>query len=529
MAKRRANKVLNNEKIISFLEDSDDSVEDVTWKPSPKKVNKYSNISKIQNRKRGHEVDFIVQTSPNLLPIASFSSPVVPITDVSAASTPYESPQDKSVPPAISPVIGVLVRSPTSHCQSPGLPDSPSILQEQFDEDYLVQAMSPPDVLIPPATPPTVQIQSTSQPVKIIQFAISPTVQGPTGSPPVIPDSPPISQAKSDEDSFTQTSKQSRKRQKNISTWKKNIRKQRRNEGKEYVSTKGKTVPAKVLESFNHVCRYQCNSFTESERKTIHSEYWNLGSWEAQTNFIRYCVQIQKPKRSISKKKVSTVIILNTKRVCKDFFLKALTISNRRFTNAAFTKTPITGLPVYDKRGKHEPGNKTNEDKLQDIRAHIKSFPKFKSHYSREDAPFKRYLSPELSVAKMYSLYKEKVIAEGKQPVKDQIYRKVFNNEFNLGFYKLRSDTCNTCDRLENLYKCEENAEKRQNIKEEKTKHLLDVERTREIHHTFYNALKSDENFNKQSSSTSRARGRPRQNSLNETDEESVLDYTLDE
>ncbi|XP_077288111.1 uncharacterized protein LOC143912688 [Arctopsyche grandis] len=216
----------------------------------------------------------------------------------------------------------------------------------------------------------------------------------------------------------------SRKRKRDPVNWKKNIRKQKRNSGMEYVSSKGVTVPGKTLSAFTHKCRYQCDSFTEDERKLLHSEFWKLGNWQAQTNFIRYAVQIKRPKRSIGKKKKSTEIYMNSKRVCKDFFLKTLTISNRRFTYAASSQTPLDGTFISDNRGKHAPGNKITEDKLLEVRAHINSFPMYKRHYSHKSAPHRKYLSPELSVSKMYSLYKDKITSDGGQTVKEPIYRR---------------------------------------------------------------------------------------------------------
>ena len=72
---------------------------------------------------------------------------------------------------------------------------------------------------------------------------------------------------------------------------------------------------------------------------------------------------------------------------------------------------------------------------IDDIKAHINSFPKYKSHYSREDNPHREFLSPSLTLQKMYVLYKEKCEGEGNVHVaSDWIYRKVFNEHFNLSF-----------------------------------------------------------------------------------------------
>ena len=55
----------------------------------------------------------------------------------------------------------------------------------------------------------------------------------------------------------------------------------------------------------------------------------------------------------------------------------------------------------------------------------------------------------------MHRLYLEKYepeLGEGEKPqVKEWLYRKIFNEEFNLGFGYPRSDTCEKCDLLKVL------------------------------------------------------------------------------
>ena len=91
------------------------------------------------------------------------------------------------------------------------------------------------------------------------------------------------------------------------------------------------------------------------------------------------------------------------------------------------------------------------------------------SHYSRKNAPQKRFLNPNLNIMRMYNLYleaeepevleREKDIIRARQerrPIPEKLkpavgehtYRKVFNSEFNLAFGLPRSDTCATCDKL---------------------------------------------------------------------------------
>nr|CAH7732292.1 unnamed protein product [Callosobruchus chinensis] len=53
----------------------------------------------------------------------------------------------------------------------------------------------------------------------------------------------------------------------------------------------------------------------------------------------------------------------------------------------------------------------------------------------------------------MYELYVEWCNENEKVPAKESYYRFIFCTEFNLEFHKPHSDTCNTCDRLNNLIK----------------------------------------------------------------------------
>uniref|UniRef100_A0A1B6CPY4 Uncharacterized protein n=1 Tax=Clastoptera arizonana TaxID=38151 RepID=A0A1B6CPY4_9HEMI len=75
---------------------------------------------------------------------------------------------------------------------------------------------------------------------------------------------------------------------------------------------------------------------------------------------------------------------------------------------------------------------------------HIASFPAEESHY-----PNKKYLSPMLSVVKMYRLYQEQCKLDQVPErflIKESMYRFVFDHEFNLSIGHPKSDTCSTCD-----------------------------------------------------------------------------------
>jgi len=77
---------------------------------------------------------------------------------------------------------------------------------------------------------------------------------------------------------------------------------------------------------------------------------------------------------------------------------------------------------------------------------HIASFPRYKSHYTRADSQ-REFLKPELSLAKMYDLYKDKTV----KPVSFAMYKKVFYSDFNLRFKQAKKDTCKKCDEFKVL------------------------------------------------------------------------------
>ena len=123
-------------------------------------------------------------------------------------------------------------------------------------------------------------------------------------------------------------------------------------------------------------------------------------------------------------------------RVCKTAFLRIHGISNGRLS-WALSAALKGGTPHQDQRGHHEPKNKTDTTRLNIIDAHIESFPQYTSHYSRHDNPHRRYLSPELSITKMYELYREFCTGSGYTPVTEWVYQKQFNENHNLSFGRL--------------------------------------------------------------------------------------------
>ena len=134
-------------------------------------------------------------------------------------------------------------------------------------------------------------------------------------------------------------------------------------------------------------------------------------------------------------------------------------------------------LIASDERGKHRSRPHAISDELKkQVREHIELFPRRKSHYSRADNKKREYLDEGLSISRMYLLYLEKyepqIKTTGAKPqVKEWLYRKIFTEEYNLGFGYPRSDTCETCDLLQVTIKAAQSEAEREESQQELAAH----------------------------------------------------------
>lgn len=132
-------------------------------------------------------------------------------------------------------------------------------------------------------------------------------------------------------------------------------------------------------------------------------------------------------------------------------------------------------------------GNKKNEQILFQISTHIESFPSRQSHYSRTKNDSMRYLSSDLNVTKMHDLYLIKYendtwkkMQENNDSVQPKVtcnfYRNYFQTNYKLSFGYPRSDTCQTCDRLQNLIVAETDEVLKNKLEAEKLLHVSKAE-----------------------------------------------------
>lgn len=273
----------------------------------------------------------------------------------------------------------------------------------------------------------------------------------------------------------------STKENNNVNTQKN--RKIKRNSGQKYYTNTGKIVLAKKFQNMKCNCSKNCeNLISEADRKANFDTFWNLADFNKQNIFLSRAVQWYNVKKRNNKRTQRKLVYryhlsVPTGKifVCKNFFVNTFKISIGRIDRILNFKDN-----ALDMRGRM-PGSsrKTSDLQIKFIKEHIKSFPEYKSHYTRSHNPKRRYLNPELNVKKMFELYLQKCEESNISPVKEVTYRRIFKKEFKLHFHQSQRDTCQKCDFLNLKKKTSCNNAEIASITEEHDVHLKNAESAR--------------------------------------------------
>ncbi len=232
-----------------------------------------------------------------------------------------------------------------------------------------------------------------------------------------------------------------------------------RNAGLSYINCQKKVVQGRAVKAKDcTTCRRKCSThINEEQRADIFNHFWGMEDKNRQRDFVIHHVQKEEKKRqskpgSRRQNTLTYSLIINDAKVkvCKDFFLKTLDVSEKFTRSALASSTAGTCQSVRVR--KEEPKNKISSAAINTVREHIKSFHTIESHYSRKDTA-KAYLEGTLNVKKMYELYKEKCAECHTKPgpVKESMYRKTFTSEFNIAFHIPKKDACKMCENFRNL------------------------------------------------------------------------------
>ncbi|XP_073952058.1 uncharacterized protein [Choristoneura fumiferana] len=256
-----------------------------------------------------------------------------------------------------------------------------------------------------------------------------------------------------------------RKRKRHINQWIDTRRKLLTNSGNQYVSKRGKTVPAKTLkQACPATCKLKCSeSFTEEIRKNIFDEYWKLSDHSKQWAYINKFTK-RYPKRRMttegpSRRQFTTKYYLpvpvidsyEAQQVCLKMFCHTLSVTDQTI-RTAHEKLDTCGITGSDNRGKHQNhAKKIDEEMIRSVCNHVKSFQPVESHYTRKNTS-KLYLDNSLSFNKMFSMYKDwpDLHLYNNTAETERQYRNIINDHMNIAFFIPKKDMCDKCHAFTN-------------------------------------------------------------------------------
>ncbi|KAL5241699.1 hypothetical protein ACI65C_013355 [Semiaphis heraclei] len=319
----------------------------------------------------------------------------------------------------------------------------------------------------------------------------------------------------SDEENLVGNEKKGKKRHRNQLQWGRNISKNKKSSGLEHLNSVGKLIKERKTGP-RCKCKLKCfDKICEEDRLGIIKSFNSISNKEKQDTYLCGLIKI----KSVERKRPRTGV-KNSKSYIGNFLIRIGMIEYNVCKKALCSMHGITlsrvnrlqlcvksnNLSPKDKRGKHvKRTNIISDTILNQVSAHIKSFPARESHYSRESNSNVKYLPPELNLSIMHKLYLEKYEIdvynkmqndeETKPIVKYDFFCRFFADNFNIRFGYPRTDTCQTCDRLKNVIDVETNEESKMLLETEKQVHVSKAE-------FFYQDLKKYEKESKINNTT---------------------------
>jgi hypothetical protein len=248
---------------------------------------------------------------------------------------------------------------------------------------------------------------------------------------------------------------------------KRSVLKEAVNSGQQYINTSGNFVAEKIVKSpCSAICAHKCcQVFDKDARDNIFIAFYRLEKTRQWDFVARHTDVLKKkstkvagsPRRKVTHNYYLTLTdskSVQRLRVCQKFFLHTLSISYQTVKTALSKVRPGAGVSP-DKRGTTKrPASPDTQERRENIRKHIKSFPVMPSHYCRKTSK-KLYLDKNLSVSKMHRLFQEE---KGSATLRQ--YREIFKSDFNYSFFSPRKDICNICFAYDNSSKEDRDAKK---------------------------------------------------------------------
>ncbi|CAH0625251.1 unnamed protein product [Chrysodeixis includens] len=256
--------------------------------------------------------------------------------------------------------------------------------------------------------------------------------------------------------------KRSRSQVPDPTSWACNVRKLKHQRGEAYISRRGKFVPERRIRNTKDCvknCKFKCNEkITDEDREHIFKAFYSLNANEKKYFLLSTTERsyIKHNKVSNHKRKYTFKYFFLVKSdrhtVCKNFYLGTLAISQKPVYNVHMGKTDLN-MPKPDGRGHSKASTHSLPSESKDkVRKHIQSFTTIETKPIVQFSKKKQYLDPSLSVKQMYNMYFSECNKENAVPVKESMYRKIFRQEFNLHFRKIKTEQ-QLCGRCKNTIK----------------------------------------------------------------------------
>ncbi|CAH1107681.1 unnamed protein product [Psylliodes chrysocephalus] len=232
-----------------------------------------------------------------------------------------------------------------------------------------------------------------------------------------------------------------------------------RNTGVKYVNSKGRTMPSKKV----------------------------LGNPCLGKKCLNMCVSVKNVKRHTKSKGQVTRTISNeysqhkgnTKvRVCQQFLLKTLNISQRIIRSMILENTDLEKFHTPDKRGHYTPHNKASSEQVEIFKKFVESLPAVPSYYCRSCST-KKYLPSDVkSFNNLYKIFVEKYSKNSTfPPLKRSWFLKHLKTDYNIGIHVPRKDKCSKCETFNNLG----DTKTKENVKEYE-KHIQEKDAAKKIY-----------------------------------------------
>lgn len=245
-------------------------------------------------------------------------------------------------------------------------------------------------------------------------------------------------------------SERTKKRKDNSADYPRNKIKRAKVRGDEHINHKKKLIQKKTIGN-PCSCKKKCfDLVSEEDQIQVLSSFLNMESKNQQDTFLQgliTCNDAARRKsgdRRVNKDKTFTYCVLlgaRRQQVCHKAFLSLYAVTKDRVKR--LRDLLRKGEVPVDRRGKQPSTRAISAELITQAIQHISRFPAKESHYASRTIS---YLSAELSVKKMYRMFKHE---NPDSKLTYEYYNRIFRENFSLHFGRPAVDTCCYCEELD--------------------------------------------------------------------------------